>query len=238
MSYVDLKHLLADLALEAVRDPERAPWTAVAAAYGALAEENRPAVPWSALRTKAEEFGRGFDWHPTIDDAQRLVERGLLVRRGDEFTIMEPFLPFLAYLRRQTSRLLDALRLVRTLGPQGDEAELRRGVALFNAGLYFECHELLEGVWRATPGPERAFYHGIVQAAAAFYHYEKRNLHGARTLLTKGLQKLEGFPDHYRGVNLGAFRRMLRPWLEQFNAGVSNEPDALPVISLDTGSTW
>src|SRR5439155_18568215 len=113
-------------------------------------------------------------------------------------------------------------------GPQGDEAELRRGVVLFNAGLYFECHELLEGVWRATPGPERAFYHGIVQAAAAFYHYEKRNLHGARTLLTKGLQKLEGFPYHYRGVNLGAFRRMLRPWLEQFNAGVSNEPDALP----------
>src|SRR5439155_25966504 len=115
MSYVDLKHLLADLALEAVRDPERAPWTAVAAAYGALAEENRPAVPWSVLRTKAEELGRGFDWHPTIDDAQRLVERGLLVRRGEEFTIMEPFLPFLADRRRQTARLLDAVRLALTL---------------------------------------------------------------------------------------------------------------------------
>ena len=233
MSYVDLKHLLADLALEAVRDPERALWAAVAAAYGTLAEESRPAFPWSALRTKAEEFGRGFDWHPTIDDAQRLVERGLLVRRGDEFTIREPFLPFLEYLRRQTSRLLDALRLVRTLGPQGDEAELRRGVALFNAGLYFECHELLEGVWRATPGPERAFYHGIVQAAAAFYHYEKHNLHGARTLLTKGFQKLEGFPDHYRGVALGAFRRTLRPWLAHFKEGKSDAPAVTPIISMD-----
>jgi len=236
MSYVDLKHLLADLALEAVRDPERALWAPVAAAYGTLAEESRPAFPWSALRTKAEEFGRGFDWHPTIDDAQRLVERGLLVRRGDEFTIREPFLPFLEYLRRQTSRLLDALRLVRTLGPQGDEAELRRGVALFNAGLYFECHELLEGVWRATPGPERAFYHGIVQAAAAFYHYEKHNLHGARTLLTKGLQKLEGFPDHYRGVNLGAFRRALRSWLAHFKEGTSNVPAVVPTISMDIAS--
>ena len=236
MSYVDLKHLLADLALEAVRDPERALWAPVAAAYGALAEESRPAVPWSALRTKAEEFGRGFDWHPTIDDAQRLVERGLLVKRGDEFTIREPFLPFLAYLRRQTSRLLDALQLVRTLGPQGDEAELRRGVALFNAGLYFECHELLEGVWRATPGPERAFYHGIVQAAAAFYHYEKRNFHGARTLLTKGLQKLEGFPDHYRGVDLGAFRRTLRPWLAHFKEATANPPISLPILPMNKGS--
>ena len=233
MSYVDLKHLLADLALEAARDPEHALWAPVAAAYGTLAEESRPAFPWSALRTKAEEFGRGFDWHPTIDDAQRLVERGLLVRRGDEFTIREPFLPFLEYLRRQTSRLLDAVRLVRTLGPQGDEAEFRRSVALFNAGLSFECHELLEGVWRATPGPERAFYHGIVQAAAAFYHYEKHNLHGARTLLTKGLQKLEGFPDHYRGVNLGAFRRALRSWLAHFKEGTSNAPEALPIISID-----
>ena len=161
------------------------------------------------------------------------MERGLLVRRGDEFTIREPFLPFLAYLRRQTSRLLDALRLVRTLGPQGDEAELRRGVALFNAGLYFECHELLEGVWRATPGPERAFYHGIVQAAAAFYHYEKHNLHGARTLLTKGFQKLEGFPDHYRGVALGAFRRTLRPWLAHFKEGKSDAPAVTPIISMD-----
>src|SRR2546426_8515528 len=133
MSYVDLKHLLADLALEAVRDPERAPWTAVAAAYGALAEENRPAVPWSALRTKAEEFGRGFDWHPTIDDAQRLVERGLLVRRGDEFTLREPFLPFLEYLRRQTSRLLDALRLCVPSGLQGTEPDTRSAPRLFNA---------------------------------------------------------------------------------------------------------
>ncbi len=88
-------------------------------------------------------------------------------------------------------------------------------------------------MWRATPGPERAFYHGIVQAAAAFYHYEKHNLHGARTLLTKGLQKLEGFPDHYRGVNLGAFRRALRSWLAHFKEGTSNAPEALPIISID-----
>lgn len=233
MSYVDLKHLLADLALEAVRDPDRAVWAPVAAAYGALASEEHRAVPWDTMRRKAEEFGRGFDWHPTLDDAQRLVERGLLARRNGEFALKSPFLPFLAYLRRQTSRLLDALKQVRMLAPKGNAAELRRGIALFNAGLYFECHELLEGVWRATPGPERAFYHGVVQVAAAFYHYEKRNFHGARTLLTKGLQKLEEFPDQYREVDLGAFRGLLRSWLERFNAGTRNTPEKLPTIPID-----
>ena len=72
-----------------------------------------------------------------------------------------------------------------------------------------------------------------MQAAAAFYHYEKHNLHGARTLLTKGFQKLEGFPDHYRGVALGAFRRTLRPWLAHFKEGKSDAPAVTPIISMD-----
>ncbi|MEK6556862.1 MAG: DUF309 domain-containing protein, partial [Candidatus Margulisiibacteriota bacterium] len=50
------------------------------------------------------------------------------------------------------------------------------GILLFNSGLFFECHEYLEDVWRPTTGPERNFYHGIIQAAAAFYHFEKNNL--------------------------------------------------------------
>src|SRR2546426_10630935 len=162
MSYVDLKHLLADLALDAVRDPERAVWAAVAAAYGALAAEERPTVPWIALRRKAEECGRGLDWHPTIDDAQRLVERGLLTRRDEEFTIRQQFVPVLAYLRRQTSRLLDALKGVRAKGTQGVEADLQRGGPHLYAWLIYECHGVLVAVWRATPGSERAFYHGIV----------------------------------------------------------------------------
>lgn len=236
MSYVDLKHLLADLALEAVRDPERAAWAAVAAAYGALTDQDHTGIPWAALHQKAEEFDQGVGWHPNIDDAERLVERGLLSRREDVFTLRRQFVPFLAYLQRQTSRLLDALRRVGAPGPGSDGNDLRRGVALFNAGLYFECHELLEGVWRATPGLERAFYHGLVQVAAAFYHYEKRNLHGARTLLTKGMLKLERFPDHYRGVDLGAFRRLLQPWAGHFNTGVPAAPEVLPMISLDEES--
>jgi predicted metal-dependent hydrolase len=236
MSYVDLKHLLADLALEAMQDPDHAAWAAVAAAYGVLADRTRTSVPWMSLREQADKFGQRFGWRVTVDDAVWLMTRGLLDRPGDAFALRPQFLPFLPYLQRQTSRLLEALWAVHDRSSKREVTDLRRGVALFNAGLYFECHELLESVWRAIPGPDKAFYHGLVQVAAAFYHYEKHNRHGARTLLTKGLLKLAGFPDRYQGIDLNAFQNLLQPWADYFQTAAPPPPGPVPAIPWDEAS--
>lgn len=233
MSYVDLKHLLADLALEAVRDPERAAWAAVCAAYGTLAKPDAPLVSWNTLRSTAEPLCDRFGWRLRPNDAGLLVARGLL-DVGEQTVALRPqFVPFIGYLARQSSRLLEALWTIRAAG--GGMDDFRRGVALFNAGLYFECHEIQEGVWRATTGPDKAFYHGIVQIAAAFYHHEKRNRHGARTLLTKGLQKLATYPDRHLGVALEAFRQALQPWAEHFSASAPAPAGGFPRISVAEG---
>ncbi len=233
MSYVDLKHLLANLALEAVRDPDRAAWAAVCAAYATLAKPDDPIVSWNTLRRTAEPLCVRFGWQLRPNDAGLLVARGLL-DVGEQTVALRPqFAPFIGYLARQSSRLLEALWTIKTLG--GGMDDFRRGVALFNAGLYFECHEMLEGVWKATAGSDKTFYHGIVQIAAAFYHHEKRNRHGARTLLTKGLQKLAAYPDRHLGVDLEAFRRTLQPWAEHFSAGAPAPVGALPRISVAEG---
>lgn len=214
MSYVDLKHLLADLALEATRRPEEASWAPLLAAYGMLADSQRPAVPWTTLRDQATRVGARFGWIPTNAALAHLVGAHLLEEHEGLVSVRPPFVPHLPYLRRQTSRLVDVLAdLAEGTTPRTVPDELRRGVALFNAGLFFECHEYLEGLWRATSGPEKDFYHGIVQVAAAFYHYEKRNPHGARTLFGKGLQRLERYPTHYLGINLTAFLDALQPWV-------------------------
>src|SRR2546430_6058218 len=45
---------------------------------------------------------------------------------------------------------------------------LERGIELFNRGLYWEAHEAWEEAW--TPdrhGPDRGFYKGLIQVAAA-----------------------------------------------------------------------
>ncbi len=60
---------------------------------------------------------------------------------------------------------------------------MARGVSHYNAGRYWKAHEELEVVWRASLPPERDFWQGLIQAAAAMLHRERGNRHG---LLTQG----------------------------------------------------
>lgn len=232
MSYVDLKHVLADLALEAVAHPDRARWAAVAAAFGAIATDDHLEVAWKDLNTRASQIADPLGWHVGAQDAAYLVDRGVLTRHDASFVLKPQYGPFLGYFRQQTSRLLEALRVLTKGGRPRASSDLRRGTALFNAGLFFECHELLEGLWKATSGADKAFYHGVVQVAAAFYHYEKHNRHGAVTLLTKGLAKLATYPPSYLGVDLAAFRRSLEPWAVAFEAPEDEKrPQTFPRIT-------
>jgi hypothetical protein len=155
----------------------------------------------------------------------------VLTRRDATFTLKPQYGPYLRYFRQQTSRLIEALRFLTTSGRPRASSDLQRGIALFNAGLFFECHELLEGLWRATSGPDKDFYHGVVQVAAAFYHYEKHNRHGAVTLLTKGRDRLAPYPSSYLGVDVAAFRKSLEPWAVMFDAQAEERwPQSFPHI--------
>lgn len=236
MSYVELKHLLADLALDAIQHPKRDSWVSIAAAYGALAKTEQPAVQWETVLERASAISANLKWHPTEGDRAQLVHSGLFEGGGDVLRLRKSYLPHLAYFRRQTSRLIDAiLRLQQMPDAQGPDA-IRRAAVLFNAGLFFECHEWLEGIWRATDGPARNFYHGLVQIAAAFYHSEKGNLHGSRTLLQKGMRRLDSYPDLYQSVDLGVLRKELHAWKEHFERPMeAPRPERYPLIALPTG---
>lgn len=69
--------------------------------------------------------------------------------------------------------------------PQG----LLAGVALFNAGQFFECHEELETIWKAEHDPIRYLYQGILQIGVGFHHLRNRNFRGASLLLHDGIDK-------------------------------------------------
>ena len=236
MSYVDLKHLLADLTLEALQHPSTVPWAAIAAAYAELARTDRPQVPWTAVRTRAAELGARLGWQPNEAALDLLLRAGLLQSDHATLTVRSSFIPHLAYMRRQTARLLDVLwRLREPRLPASQPDAVVRGTALFNSGLFFECHEFLEGVWKSTTGAAKNFYHGIVQIAAAFYHLEKGNLHGARTLLGKGLRHLDPYPSVYQGVTLGALRSALEPWVAHCRSPKEYPaPERYPTINLVT----
>ena len=78
---------------------------------------------------------------------------------------------------------------------------LDKGIKLFNAGNYFEAHEVWEDLWRQTEDPLRKFYQGLIQAAVGLYHLQRGNTIGARGQLTKSLRKLEEYPPKYCGIN-------------------------------------
>jgi uncharacterized protein len=84
--------------------------------------------------------------------------------------------------------------------------EALRGMALFDAGEYFEAHEALETAWRAESGPVRDLYHGMLQVGVAYYHILRGNYVGARKLFHRSRRWLDLFPAEYGGIDLARFR--------------------------------
>ena len=84
-----------------------------------------------------------------------------------------------------------------------------RGAVLFDAGNYFEAHEVWEDAWRATRDPEaNRLLHGLIQSAAAAIKLRESNFRGASTLTDRAAANLAGLSDpslDLRGV-LAALR--------------------------------
>jgi hypothetical protein len=81
---------------------------------------------------------------------------------------------------------------------------LAEAAALFEAGLYFEVHEILEPHWTRAQGTERETLQGLIQVAVGFQHLANGNLEGACALLRDGATKLAGYGMHGRGLAGGA----------------------------------
>lgn len=109
-------------------------------------------------------------------------------------------------------------------------AAFRRGIEQFNARGFWEAHESWELVWLTAPEPDKTFLQGIIQVSAGFYHYTESNPVGARSLLRRGLAKLEKFPDGYRGLRLEDLRVAARGWLAALEGRAAVTPGEFPQI--------
>jgi predicted metal-dependent hydrolase len=96
-----------------------------------------------------------------------------------------------------------------------ESAAFDKGVAEFNAGYYFECHDTLEDMWTGLRGPSRDFFQGLIQVSVAFYHLSGGNLAGAESMLRRALKRFERYPERYFGFDLAAHRAELQSWLDR-----------------------
>jgi hypothetical protein len=237
VGYVRLKHTLSALALDALDHREARGVVAWLAAYcdrlsGCAAKTLVDGFrqPRSALDARGRTAPR--------QDANRQAGSALhaLFEWGrDTVTLRPEFQPYAPYMDRQVHRLRTALA-----GLLARPGVMRRAAALFNNGLFFECHEFLEDIWRAAPAADRGFYHGVILIAAAFYHHEKGNLHGTRVKLRQGLVYLRPFLPHAHGVRLNVWMARLAPWQQRIDAGTISgvlAQDEIPKIPLTTRGT-
>lgn len=97
------------------------------------------------------------------------------------------------------------------LAPE-EQAALHEARRLFEAGLYFECHDVLEEAWAGHHGPARELLQGLIQSAVAFYHLGNGNRAGARSLLARALARLKGYPACALGLDVEDLRGQLMAW--------------------------
>ncbi|MGH2549279.1 MAG: DUF309 domain-containing protein [Thermomicrobiales bacterium] len=134
--------------------------------------------------------------------------------------------------------------LIANLSLTGNDAPLPagiiEGIELFNAGEYYEAHEVIEHEWHAERSDVRRLYQGILQIGVGLHHTRSGNHRGAVLLLTDGIEKTSGFMPEFRGLDIARLVVEAQACLDQIG---TLGPDGLgefdwsrvPVIALPGG---
>lgn len=77
---------------------------------------------------------------------------------------------------------------------------------LFNSERYWECHEVLEGIWKQSSGAEKELLQGIILTCAAFVHSQKDEDEISISILRRAQEKL-GPSQAYHGIDMTAFKK-------------------------------
>ncbi len=172
---------------------------------------NNGEVPWerwiAVLKTSAATrripilaFGSHMDVG-TMGRAKAVGADAVLARSA--------FVSDLPNLIRKYARVPDREAIAE--GCAGELSELaREGIRLFNAGAYFEAHEVLEHAWNEDTGAARDLYRAILQVAVAYLQIERGNYRGAVKMFLRMRQWFEPLPEVCRGVDVAGLREAAR----------------------------
>jgi hypothetical protein len=106
-----------------------------------------------------------------------------------------------------------------------------RGIESFNAGEFFECHEVWEEIWQASAGVEREFLHAMIQSAAALLHVRRGNLKGASSVYRRARQKMVSLPQIVMRIDTADFAAQLDSFFDALSE-TGNRSPAFPKIPL------
>ncbi|MDA1193953.1 MAG: DUF309 domain-containing protein [Planctomycetota bacterium] len=120
----------------------------------------------------------------------------------------------------------------------GAAERFSNGVALFNARAFWEAHEAWEDLWLEAEGAHRLWLQGLIQYAAALFHFERGFFaSGFQRLMQTATEKTAHYGGETYGINWPGLQAALAPWIEygtRVAAGATFPvaPAPWPVIDL------
>ena len=97
--------------------------------------------------------------------------------------------------------------------------EFYTGLALFNRGFYFECHDVWEEIWGDAKGKNKIFYQALIMSAVSLYHFGNENLEGALSCLQKAERQFSQLPEAFLGLNITRFVQQMKQFFEGMALG-------------------
>ena len=99
----------------------------------------------------------------------------------------------------------------------------------WNQQRYYEAHDVLEQIWLKNKSRDADFFKGLIQAAGAFVHLQKRFEHPSHPRYSKRLppaarlfrladENLSSFAPRHHGLNVAALCQLLRTYAAEIVA--------------------
>ncbi len=91
---------------------------------------------------------------------------------------------------------------------------------------FFDCHEVLELLWKRMTTRERWFFNGLIHGAVAIYQHRRGNSYGACRQLWRARVKLLAFAPQHNGLAIEEFLRCIESEIAPSLAALSNSQRA------------
>ena len=87
------------------------------------------------------------------------------------------------------------------------EQAISDGISYFNNERFWECHEILEGVWKNCTGDEKFLVQGLILVAAGLVHYQKDEDEICISIFNRALVKLENSNGEYHSIDVDKIKK-------------------------------
>ncbi|MGH9919386.1 MAG: DUF309 domain-containing protein [Nitrososphaerales archaeon] len=95
------------------------------------------------------------------------------------------------------------------------EEILEEARGYFNSERYWECHEVLESVWRPARGEEKSLVQAFILVCAALVHVQRGEREVALGIYRRALPQITWREPEYHGIDVSRLRREVERSLER-----------------------